>query len=169
MILWTCSSHALSSTGNFYAALLPSDKQWDLFMSPQLISELICNAVINTVTIHWSTVAILHNTVKLPAATVASWIALLLTHCLGTSGRKGLWKHLGFIASHSISSLGSKLSEQCCSSLNTHTHTPHKIGICLGKYQIALVHKHKLIEVTLQQGTSLHCKNGRVFIYCYTI
>lgn len=68
-----CSS--LGSTGNSYPALLLSDKQWDLFMSPQLISELICNAVINTVTIHWSTVAILHNTVKLPAATVASCTA----------------------------------------------------------------------------------------------
>lgn len=58
----------LSSADSFYPALLLSDKQWDLFMSPQLISELICSAVINTVTIHWSTVAILHNTVKLPAA-----------------------------------------------------------------------------------------------------
>lgn len=60
-------------SGNFYIALFPSDKQWDLFESPQLISELICKAVINGVTIHWSTVAVLHNTVKLPAATVPAW------------------------------------------------------------------------------------------------
>ncbi|CAN8202678.1 unnamed protein product [Coccothraustes coccothraustes] len=63
---------SLCFAARFHAALSLPEEQWDLSMSPQLISELICNAVIGSVTIHCSTVAILHNTVKLPAATVAA-------------------------------------------------------------------------------------------------
>lgn len=141
-IFWMCS--LLSSADHFYPALLLSDKQWDLFMSPQLISELICSAVINTVTIHWSTVAILHNTVKLPAASHGK------LHCPGsrhTALGLVVEKDFGSIKALKLPTISLPWGASCqingvLSLKKKKKPTLQETWICLGKCQIALMHKN---------------------------